>query len=218
MNRNHRIILYLILLMIVLSIMVYPVLPPLIATHWGVTGKADGYSGKMFGLFFTPVLSILLFGFLAWLPKIDPKKKNIDLFKSSYEQFLVLFFLFFFYIHLLTILWNLGFKISFNQAFAPALSVLFYGMGTLIEKAKMNYFIGIRTPWTLANEEVWNETHKKSGIAFKVTAIISFFGFFFPNYYIWILLSSVLIASTYSIVLSYFIFKRVSERSNDGKK
>lgn len=211
MNKNQRIIFYILLLMLLLSILVFARMPDRIATHWGISGQADGYSGKAFGLFFMPLFSFILYGILVWLPNLDPKRKNIELFRSSYEGFLVLFFLFFFYLHLLTILWNMGMTMSFNQAFAPALSVLFYGVGILLEKAKMNYFIGIRTPWTLANEEVWDETHQKSGIAFKISAIISFFGFFFPNYYIWILLSSVLLASIYSIVLSYYIYKRVTK-------
>jgi uncharacterized membrane protein len=214
MNQNQRIIFFLLLLMFLLSILVYSRMPLTIVVHWGINGKADGYSGKMFGLFFLPILSILMFGILAWLPNLDPKRKNIELFRSTYEGFLVLFFLFFFYLHLLTILWNLGMRISFNQAFAPALSVLFYGMGILIEKAKMNYFIGIRTPWTLSNEEVWDETHKKSGIAFKISAIISFFGFFFPYYYLWIMLTTILFATIYSIMISYFIYKRVTKTNN----
>lgn len=213
MNRNQRIVILLILLMAALSFLVYPVLPAQIATHWGAKGEVNGFSGKMFGLFFMPILSFFLYLFLVWIPKIDPKKKNIEEFKSTYELFLIMFFLFLFYIHLLTILWNLGMRVSFNQALAPAMSVLFYSMGILIEKAKMNYFIGIRTPWTLANEEVWNETHKRGGIVFKSLAIITFLGFFFPDFYIWILLGAVLIATIYTVVLSYFIFKRVTKEN-----
>jgi len=213
MNKNQRIIFFLLLLMLLLSILVFSRMPDRIVTHWGITGKADGFSGKAFGLFFMPLFSFFLYGLLAWLPNLDPKRKNIELFRSTYEGFLVLFFLFFFYLHLLTILWNIGLKLSFNQAFAPALAVLYYGMGLLIEKAKMNYFIGIRTPWTLANEEVWDETHKKSGIAFKIAGILSFFGFFFPNDYAWILLSSIIFASLYSVVLSYLIYKKVTKNN-----
>lgn len=197
--------------MLAVSLLFYPVLPATIATHWGMKGEANGFSGKGFGLFFMPIFSFILYLFLNWIPRIDPKKKNIEEFKTTYESFLIMFFLFLFYLHFLTILWNLGMKVSFNQALAPAMSVLFYSVGILIEKAKMNYFIGIRTPWTLANEEVWDETHQRGGIAFKVLAIISFLGFFFPDYYIWILLGAVLIASVYTVVLSYYIYQRVTK-------
>lgn len=212
MNKNQKIIIFLLLMMLLASILVFSRMPDRIATHWGINGQANGYSGKAFGLFFMPLFSFLLYGLLAWLPNLDPKRKNIELFRSSYEGFLILFFLFFFYLHLLTILWNIGFQISFNQAFAPALAVLFYGMGMLIEKAKMNYFIGIRTPWTLSNEEVWDETHKKSGKLFQIVAIVSLFGFFFPDYYIWILFPLIMLISIYSIVLSYLIYKRVTKK------
>jgi uncharacterized membrane protein len=214
MNRNQRIIVFLLFLMLLISFFVYARMPATIATHWGINGQADGYSGKTFGLFFLPLFSFLLYGLLAWLPNLDPKRKNIDLFRSSYEGFMILFFLFFFYLHLLTIVWNLGMRVSFNQAFAPAIAALFYGMGFLIEKAKMNYFIGIRTPWTLANEEVWDETHKKGGIAFKICGILCLLGLVFPGYFIWIVLSTTLIAASYTIVLSYFIYKRVMKKNN----
>jgi len=213
MNRNQRIVVLMLLLMLVLSFLVYPQLPASITTHWGMKGEANGFSGKTFGLFFMPIFSFAIYAFLVWIPKLDPKKKNIEEFKSTYETFLILFFLFMFYLHLLTILWNLGMKVSFNQALAPAMSVLFYSMGILIGKAKLNYFIGIRTPWTLSNEKVWDETHQKGGIAFKVIAIISFLGFFFADFYIWILFGSIIIATVYTIVLSYFVYKRVTKDS-----
>lgn len=214
MKRNKGIIFFLLFLMLLVSIAVYSRMPVRIATHWGMSGQADGYSTKAFGLFFLPIFSFFLYGLLAWIPSLDPKKKNIELFQSSYEGFMILFFAFFFYLHLLTILWNLGIKISFNQAFAPAIAVLFYGMGVLIGKAKMNYFIGIRTPWTLSNEEVWDETHKKGGIAFKICGVLCLLGLFFPSWFIWILLSGSIVSTIYMIVLSYFIYKRVTMKNN----
>lgn len=209
MKNNRTLVIFFLLLMLALSILVYSRMPDMIATHWGICGAADGYSNKKFGLFFLPIFSFLLYGLLTWLPNLDPKKKNIELFKSSYEKFILLFFLFFFYLHLLTILWNLGYKISFNQAFAPAIATLFYGMGLLIEKAKMNYFIGIRTPWTLSNEEVWDETHKKGGYGFKISGAITLLGFFFPDYLSILIIGSILITTTYSVFISYITYKRV---------
>jgi uncharacterized membrane protein len=212
MKRNQRIIVFFLFLNLLISFIVYARMPAKIATHWGINGQADGFSGKNFGLFFLPLFSFFLYGLLAWLPNLDPKRKNIELFKSSYEGFMILFFIFFFYLHLLTILWNLGLRISFNQAFAPAIAALFYGMGVLIEKAKMNYFIGIRTPWTLSNEDVWNETHKKGGIAFKLSGVLCLFGLFFPDFFIWIVLISSMVASLYSVILSYLIYQKLMRK------
>lgn len=216
MRKNQSIVLFLLLFMMALSILVYTKMPSTIVTHWGSSGQADGFSNKNFGLFFLPLFSFLLYGLLSWLPNLDPKRKNIDLFKVSYENFLILFFLFFSYLHLLTILWNLGVKISFNQAFAPAIAALLFGTGCLIEKAKLNYMIGIRTPWTLANEEVWNETNRKGGQAFKISGIITLLGLFFPNYTIWFLISSILFVTIYTVTLSYIVYKKTMKKNNNG--
>ena len=78
MNRNQRIIVLMLLLMLVLSFLVYPQLPARIATHWGMKGEPNGFSGKTFGLFFMPIFSFAIYAFLVWIPKLDPKKKNIE--------------------------------------------------------------------------------------------------------------------------------------------
>jgi len=66
-----------------------------------------------------------------------------------------------------------------GQMMVPALGILFYYCGILIENAKRNWFIGIRTPWTLSNEKVWERTHKIGGKLFKIAGLIAFLWYFF---------------------------------------
>ena len=93
------------------------------------------------------------------IPRIDPLKANIEKFRTFYDRFVVLFMVFFFYFYLLTILWNMGVQYNFNQVLAPAFGGLFYYIGVMIEHAKRNWFVGIKTPWTLSSENVWDKTH-----------------------------------------------------------
>ncbi|MFA5009189.1 MAG: DUF1648 domain-containing protein [Candidatus Paceibacterota bacterium] len=164
----------------VLAFCFYPLMPDQVVSHWGITGEPDGYMSKGFGLFFMPILMIIITILLLVLPKIDPLKENVKSFYQYFEGFILIFNLFFFYIYSLTIFFNLGYKFNMLSFLMPALAFLFYYMGIMIEKAKRNYFIGIRTPWTLADDTVWEKTHKMGGILFKLGALPFLLSIFFP--------------------------------------
>jgi uncharacterized membrane protein len=198
----------LILLSFIVSIYFYPTFPAQIATHWGISGQADGFSSKGFGLFFLPVLSVFLFFLLINLPKIDPYKKNFDQFKSYFQNFINLTFAFFFYLHLITIAWNLGIRFNIIQVLSPAFAALFYYAGVLTSHAKRNWFVGIRTPWTLSNETVWNKTHQIGGKLFRATGIISLLSLVFPNLAIFFIMIPVLFTSIFVLAYSYIEFKK----------
>jgi uncharacterized membrane protein len=90
----------------------------------------------------------------------------------------------------------------------PPISILFYFAGILVENTKQNWFIGIRTPWTLSNEKVWEKTHKIGGKLFRFAAVIIFFGLLFPKFLILFIFIPVMIAAIYPVVYSYFEYKR----------
>lgn len=203
---------FIILISFLISIYYYPIFPDKIASHWGIDGNVDGYMNKFWGLFLMPIISVALFTLFLLMPKIDPLKENIKKFQKYFDNFILLIFLFLFYIYLLTIFWNLGSRFNMGQFMAPALGILFFYSGILTENAKKNYFIGIRTPWTLASENVWNKTHKLGGKLFKVSGIISFFGFIVPNFAFYFVIIPVIFSAVYSTVYSYIEFKK--ERKN----
>jgi uncharacterized membrane protein len=91
---------------------------------------------------------------------------------------------------------------------APAFGVLFYCCGIVMENAKMNWFIGIRTPWTLSSENVWNKTHRLGGVLFKAAGVISVAGFLLPQYAIFIMVGPVLLFSLYLVVYSYIEYRK----------
>jgi uncharacterized membrane protein len=116
------------------------------------------------------------------------------------------------YINGLTIAWNLGYTFSFNFALSPAFGLLFFGLGHLIEKSEPNWFIGIRTPWTLSNPKVWTVVHQKAGIGYKIAGIIACGGMIFQSIAIWLILAPVTLVSVYVVVLSYFEYKNQVSR------
>jgi uncharacterized membrane protein len=153
------IILLLILISFAGSLYYYNSLPEQIPTHWNAQGEINGYSSKSFSAFFLPMLEIILAIIFIAIPLIEPNKKNVKKFIKQYNIFAIIMIGFFAYLHWLTLLIAQGYYINFIQFFMPAFGILFYFIGIMTKHAKQNYMIGIRTPWTLASEEVWDKTH-----------------------------------------------------------
>ena len=202
------IIAIIVVLLFAVSAFFYPQLPDKLASHWNAAGQADGYSSKFWGLFMLPVIALVLSIILLFIPRLDPLKANIEKFKGYYYGFVIVFLAFFFYLHVLTIIFNLGYTLNMTLFLIPAFSALFFFMGTMVGKAKRNYFIGIRTPWTLASDTVWDKTHQLGGKLFKIAAVISLIGMLFGQYAIWFMIAPVIIVSIYTVVYSYLEFRK----------
>ena len=187
-------------------------MPEKMASHWNTKGEVDGYMSKFWGLFLMPIILLGLFLLYVLIPKIDPLKENIAKFRKYFDGFIVLITLFLFYIYLLSIAWNLGKRFNMGQMMMPALGMLFYYCGILTENAKRNWFIGIKTPWTLSSERVWDKTHKIGGKLFKAAGLIAFLGIFFPNYAFYFILVPALLVAFYTIIYSYFEYQKETKR------
>jgi len=208
MRKSEIIILGIILFSFAMGLYFYPQMPERVASHWNAQGQVDGYMSKFWGLFLIPFISVGILLFFILIPKIDPLKKNIEKFRKYFDGFIVLIIVFLFYIYLLTILWNIGIRFDMGQFLVPALGILFYYAGILVENAKRNWFIGIRTPWTLSSDRVWQKTHQLGGKLFKIAGIIALTGLFFPGYALYLVLIPVLSVAVYTIVYSYFEYQK----------
>lgn len=206
----------LVLLSFILSIYFYPQVPEQMATHWNSQGEVDGYMSKLWGLFFMPlVITGLVIMFLA-IPKIDPRKENIAKFRKYYDGFIVILVLFMVAVHLQTVLWNIGIRINPNAMLPLGIGLLFYYMGILTENAERNWFIGIRTPWTLSSEKVWKRTNRLGGKLFRIAGIAAVFGAFFPEFAIYFILVPVIAVAGFSVIYSYTEYqKEIKENKQD---
>jgi len=166
----------LVLVFFILAGMFYPLMPEVMASHWNAQGEADGTISRFWGSFLFPLVSLVITALLLAVPKIDPLKANIQKFKGYYYGFIIAFLVYFLYIYILTLAWNLGWKFDFSQMIIPAIGILMFIVGVLISKAKRNFFIGIRTPWTLSSDEVWNRTHRLGGTLCCQSAKMRHFG------------------------------------------
>jgi len=208
MRKSEIIAIGIILLSFIIGSYLYPQMPEKMASHWNAKGQVDGYISKFWGLFLMPIISLLIFSLFIAIPKIDPLKQNIEKFRKYYDGFVVLMIAYLFYVYLLTLLWNIGIRFSMIQPLVPAMGILFYYIGILVENAKRNWFIGIRTPWTLSSERVWEKTHKIGGKLFKIAGIIAFIGIFFQDYAIFFILIPVISVAFYTIIYSYVEYQK----------
>ncbi len=208
MRRSELIAVGIVIILFAVGIYIYPQLPDTIASHWNAQGQVNGYTSKFWGLFLLPIISVGLVLLFVAIPRIDPLKANIEKFRTFYDRFVILFLVFFFYFYLLTILWNMGVQYNFNQVLAPAFGGLLYYIGVVTEHAKRNWFVGIRTPWTLSSESVWDKTHAIGAKLFKIVGVVALLGVLFPNYTIFFILVPVLIVAGYLIVYSYVVYQR----------
>ena len=192
----------------ILAGVLYSTMPDKIASHWGASGQVNGYMSKSWGVFMPPAITLILFIFFLVLPRLDPLKKNVKEFENYYYGFITVIILFLFYVYLLTIFWNQGYKLDIIRFLIPGFAVLMYTAGIVMAKSKQNWFLGIRTPWTLSSEIVWNKTHQLGAKLFEASAIISLIGFFVKQYAIWLIIIPVILSAITAFIYSYLIYKK----------
>jgi uncharacterized membrane protein len=141
-----------VLLALSLSLVFWPRLPDPMASHWSAAGEVDGYMPRFWGVALMPLVTLAMLGLFLLVPQIDPLRSNIQAFRPIYNLFIFFVILFLLYVHLLTLLWNVGYRLAIDRALPPALGLLFLLIAYLLRHARRNWFIGIRTPWTLSSD------------------------------------------------------------------
>jgi len=200
---------FLIAFAVAFSVSVYGKLPDQMASHWNTANQVDGYISRFWGALLMPVISIGMILLFLIIPQIDPLKANIAQFREYFNAFIALMVVFLVYMHVLTILWNLGYdKFNMGTAMLPAIGLLFIFAGIMMGKAKRNFFIGIRTPWTLSNDHVWDKTHQLGSKLFILSGILALLGAFFADYAIWFILVPVLGSTLFLFVYSYLLYQQ----------
>jgi uncharacterized membrane protein len=191
----------------------YPSMPSQVVSHWNAAGQPNGSMPRVWGVFALPIVFLFVAVILFFLPRIDPKRKNIEKFRKYFDYFIIAFAIFFYYLYLLTLIWNMNDGFNMTSALIPALAALFYLIGFFLPHTEPNWTIGIRTPWTLSSERVWKKTHEIGGLAFKICAIFILFGVIFPTAMLWLILVPLLITAVGLVVYSYLLYRKEKKQS-----
>ena len=207
-SRIEIILIAIIATLFIIGLVSYPAMPDQMISHWDANGQANGSASKLMGVFFFPVIMLVLFLLFFAIPRIDPLRENIRQFRNAYEKFILIFFLIMAALYVDTLLWNVGIHLGMNSIVSAGLALLIYALGSLCKNAKRNYFIGIRTPWTLNSDSVWEKTHALGAKLFHATAVIIAFGIPFPNLLFWLLVIPTALVVLYLLVYSYVEYER----------
>ena len=187
-------------------------LPEQVPTHWNAKGEIDDYMPKFPGIFILPIINIVLFLFLLVLPKIDPKQ-NFQKFQKTY-LFIILFMTSFFLIlFLLTLMISLGYNLEMTQIVFFLVTIFMLILGNFMGKMRPNYFVGIRTPWTLENETVWAKTHRLGGFVWVAASFLMLvLLLFLPKaWIIYFFLVYVMLISLIPIIYSYILYTKIKK-------
>lgn len=203
-------VLSLVAIAVIVGLALWNQLPDQMASHWNANDEVDGYMSKFWGVFLMPLTTLGLFALFLVIPNIDPHKANIEQFRSTFNLFIVFIVVFLLYIHGLTLAWSLGYQnFRISSAMPPFLGLLFIMIGWMLRKAKRNFFIGIRTPWTLSSESVWDKTHQTGSVLFMLAGIFAFAGSFFGGVTaIFLLLIPLFGSVIFLVIYSYMLYRK----------
>ncbi|MBU1038955.1 SdpI family protein [Patescibacteria group bacterium] len=206
------------LLMIAITIGIsyyfYPSLPETVASHWDFRGQVDGWTSKQIHSLLLPGIMAGIYILFLILPYFDPKKERYQEFAKVYHIFKSLIITTFLIVYLATTLYNVGYDLNIGLIIASTIGLLMIIIGNYMGKIKKNWFVGIRTPWTLSNENVWNKTHRVGGWMFIIFGLVIILAPNLPaNLALYVFISGALLTTLGTFAYSYFAWRQ--EKKNN---
>lgn len=196
---------------ILVAVIAYPFLPALVPSHWNAAGQIDSYMPKLLILVLFPAMSAAIYVLIRVLVGLGPVlgRQNQRATLQIVNLILVGELLLFLVIELITI--AAAFHIILNVLFIVniILSIFFIFIGNYLGKIRRNFWAGIRTPWTLASDTVWERTHRVGGWLFVGIGLLGLLMSFVPFLHIWGLIGLLLLATVFLFVYSYVVFHRL---------
>ncbi len=197
---------------LIVGFVVFSFMPEKVPIHWNARGEIDSFGPKWVSAFLSPAIMLFVLGLFFLIPRIAVFQKNLQEFRKQYWLFaavLQLFFLAFFTATLSPIA-GINFNMSVFMLFA--VGALFVFIGLLMPSFKRNFFVGIRTPWTLASEEVWNKTHAIGGKAFILAGIAFFLIAFLPSeYFVFAIVVFVVLIAVFLFAYSCWLYRKMGK-------
>jgi len=201
---------------VVASFYFYAHFPERVPIHWNIEGQPDNWGSPLFAAFFFPILIIVIYLLITFLPLADPKKEKYQQFNKAYTVIRTVIVLMMTYFYFTASLNGIGYNIPIDKATPLGVGLLFIVLGNFLPKIKQNWFVGIRTPWTLSNHEVWQKTHRVGGKLFILAGILMVAGIFLPSsWWLPIFIAVMVMIILGTIGYSWWLWKQ--SKKPDGK-
>lgn len=198
--------------MFVASAVIWPSTPDRVPMHWNAAGEVDGYGGKLEGLFLLPLMTIGIYLLLLFIPRLDPKQASYAAFSGAYGVIRLGTTVLMAMIHALVLLWVKDIKINATVVVMGGVGLLFVLIGLVMGKVQPNWFVGIRTPWTLSSRRSWVKTHRLGGWLFMLMGLVMFVaGFLSPQLMLPVILTVTFGGTAILVVYSYIEWRKDPE-------
>jgi len=188
----------------------YQRLPAQVPTHFDIHGRADDYTAKPYAVLIAPGVLLLTGLLFSVLPRISPKGYRLEPFLRVYEIIAITVFAVEFVALQIPLLLALGYRFDIKRSLGAGTGLLLLILGNYLGKVTRNFFVGIRTPWTLANEEVWLRTHRLGGVLFVIGGAVILIASFVTTMSTELVILGVIGGlSLFLVVYSYVIYRRI---------
>ena len=186
-------------------------LPEQMPTHWNIAGEVDGYMPKGTAIILFPAITLGIAILFPILSMIDPRKEKYTLFRRPWLILQTVIVIFFAYLYFVSIYLAFNPAVSITPFIFVGIGVLFIVIGNYLGKVRQNYFVGIKTPWTLHSEEVWNKTHRLGSWAFLIAGILILVNGFIQWQLVPVMVAAIIIAAVVPIVYSYILYRKLKK-------
>ncbi len=201
------------------SVLAYPHLPDRMPVHWNVRGEIDGHGPRLLAVSIVPLVIAAFVALMAVVPKIDPKGRNYEKFRDTYWLLINGVVLFFAGIHGMLLAVGLGYDVRVNRVVPLGVGLLLVLLGNYLTRVEPNWFVGIRTPWTLSSDRVWRKTHRAGGWLFVgAGAATAALGFWSSRVSVTAVLVVIAVAVLVPVVQSYVLWRREQTEQAEGRQ
>lgn len=196
--------------MLVFGALVYGRLPDQVPVHWGIDGQPDRWGSRLEAVLLLPAISAGLWLLLLILPRIDPRRASYAAFEGTFYLFINAVVLFLSVMYVVTMGIALGWHIAVPQVIGACVGMLLMVLGNELGRVQPNWFVGIRTPWTLSDPEIWRRTHRVGGRVFFVAGLAILVAALLlpPAYSFALILLGALGGAGFSAVYSYVVWRQ----------
>ncbi len=193
------------------TLVAYPHLPAIVPMHWNAHGEVDSWGPKWSLLVYTPGIMIGMVLLFAALPWISPRKFEVDSFRPTYLYIMIMFVAMFAYMQILSFLSAFGLALDVGRASEGGICMMVALLGNVFGKVRRNFYVGIRTPWTIASERVWNKTHRLAARICFVAGLLGLFEVILRAPF-WLPIATILSGPFIPAIYSLVYYKQLEHR------
>ncbi|GEN57585.1 immunity protein SdpI [Halolactibacillus alkaliphilus] len=210
--RKHLAFIVSFVVTLVLWVIAYPYLPEEMPMQWGFDGTVNWTAPKSTSMLLNLGIILIIYPILVLSPKLDPKRKGYLYTSKAYWVIIYATLGLLIFVNMFIIFQSVGYNLRIDIVIPILVGALFIVIGNYMQTVKANWFMGIRTPWTLSSETVWRKTHRLGSKLFIISGIIFFLApFMSPSYMAYIILIPAISAGLIPTIYSYFLFKKEQE-------